>query len=156
MHSKKRRMRIRQKQKRRAKRELVVHGLTGRGGRGDPFFDLEIIVKHGFKINWAGIGPNVIRWKKYLKIYKPKDRSKISSYSRPSSEPQTLGDRYAILMKARVKDKEVVDGTLPYAFPNQIKKIYIKIDHQLKTEQRQKRIEFYKKQFPRIELVFEK
>lgn len=153
---KKRLVRIRQRQRRRAKRKAVHHLVTGKEGRSEPFTDLRKIMKEGFKARTTNWGNAVV---------KPPGRmgTEVAFWCKPSNLPHTFGDTYAIEMLAPVersdfykkkplKPCECVE--VRYAYPDQIKKIFIRINPNATDLERKRRIEFYRKEFPRTPIEF--
>lgn len=124
---KRRRFEIRKRQKRRAKRKPVIHGITGR--EIDPFNDLQKIVEKGF------IGGPFVN--AYITGQSKSGLFRLPIWSGESNLPETKGDKYAIRMMTRVKrDTITARGPLMpgekvhvgFAYPSQIKVIYIKIN----------------------------
>ncbi|MFH0715184.1 MAG: hypothetical protein V1847_05490 [Candidatus Diapherotrites archaeon] len=145
MNPRKRRMLIKQNIKRKKKRKVVFHQITRNLDTPDPFFVLTSIYTHGYKGRGS---PNVFLNNAMLS-------SPFGDLRSPSTIDEIMGDKYSIEMKTRAKRSNFFgEAIVEHAFPDQIKKIQIEIFKGVNPQERQRRIEFYKKKFPKIAIVF--
>ncbi len=161
MNPRKRRMQIRQHQKRQKKRKILSHGIRKNAGptygaphlKGEVFDTLKSIYANGLT------GPTP--WEHNVQIH-PSAKSKQTGHSHskifttPSKRPETFGDQYIVELLA--KPRKVVSnyGYLKTSRPNQLHKIFIELNPNLTPEAKKERISFYRKNFPNAQLVFVK
>ena len=166
VNPRRRRFNVLQRQKRRAKRKIVIKYLRGHCvGKGtaaeltDSFNDLKKIVKEGCK---RLENTNGAAW---VNAYIKSARLGTGNvhYFEASRLPQTEGDKYALEMLTRIKrmplEKEKPlrpeqTVSVEYAYPGQIKRIYIVINPKLPRQEREKRKEFYRKELPKRLIEF--
>lgn len=148
---KRRKFQIRQRQKRRKKREIVAHALRSRGS--DAFEILRKCCSSGFigRIS-PNVSPKASETSRYSAV------AKVLTWGEPSRLRDTYGDVYVLEMKTRAENaalwKHSKNKFVKKAYPDQVKVIHIFLNPELTQSEIRSRKLFYEKELAGNKIEF--